>query len=108
VARDLRLLAAQGALPLITADLVELVHLLLGDPDEAVRIAASASLGALPLEELRRSRGTAARRRAILGYVLARRGDQGLREAVLQNSSTPTRRSRRRRPRFRRTSRSSS
>jgi hypothetical protein len=89
VARDLRLMAAQGALPLLPADLVELVHLLLADSDEAVRIAASTTLGALGLEELlpiARDRGTPG---LILGYVLSRRTDPGLREAVLQNPSTP-------------------
>jgi hypothetical protein len=89
VARDLRLMAAQGALPLIPADHIELVHLLLADPDEAVRITASTTLGALQLEELlpiARDRGTPG---PILGYLLERRTDPGLREALLQNPATP-------------------
>jgi hypothetical protein len=89
VARDLRLLAAQGALPLIPADLVELVHLLLADADEGVRTTAAATLGAMPAEELlpiARDRGTPG---PILGHLLAQRSDARLREIVLQNPSTP-------------------
>lgn len=89
VARDLRLLAAQGALPLIPADLVELVHLLLADSDEGVRSTAAATLAAMPAEELlpiARDRGTPG---PVLGHLLAKRSEAGLREVVLQNPSTP-------------------
>jgi hypothetical protein len=89
VARDLRLLAAQGALPLIPADLVELVHLLLADADQGVRATASATLAAMPAEELlsiARDRDTPG---PVLGYLLAARGEARLRELTLQNTSTP-------------------
>lgn len=89
VARDLRLLAAQGALPLIPADLVELVHLLLADADEGVRSTAAATLGAMPVEELlpiARDRATPG---PVLGHLLAGRSEARLREVVLQNPTTP-------------------
>ena len=78
---DLRLLAAQGALPLKPADLVELLHLLLRDTQPEVRDTAAATLLAQPLDEMlgigrdretprgcpRLDRGPAARARAARG-----------------------------------------
>ena len=49
---ELRLLAAQGALPLKPADLVDLLQLLVGDADAEVAQAAVATLKAMPKEEL--------------------------------------------------------
>jgi hypothetical protein len=86
---DLRLLAAQGALPLKPSDLVELLHLLLCDPQPDVRETATATLMAQPLEEMlpigrdRESPG------GVLAWIVAQRPERELREAVLQNTSLP-------------------
>jgi len=84
---DLRLLAAQGALPLKPSDLVELLHLLLQDPQPDVRETAAATLLAQPVEEMLpigRDRETPA---GVLGWMVAQRPERELREAVLQNPS---------------------
>lgn len=89
VPRDLRVLAAQGALPLKPADLVELLHLLLSDADPEVPEKAAATLRGIPVEELLpilKDRGTAG---AILAWGLAHREEKELREVVLQNPSLP-------------------
>jgi hypothetical protein len=89
VARDLRLMAAQGALPLKPADLAELLHHLLSDPDPAVGQSATATLTAMPVEEIvpiSRDRDTPP---ALLGWVLSAREEREIREAALQNPSTP-------------------
>jgi hypothetical protein len=89
VPRELRLLAAQGALPLKPIDLAELVHLLLGDSDPEVRAAADASLRSLPVAEflpLLKDREAPVQ---VLGWALVERGERELREAALQNHSTP-------------------
>jgi hypothetical protein len=88
IPKDLRLMAAQGALPLKPEDLVELLHLLLSDRDEAIRATAAASLDARPVEELLpmfRERSTPA---PILAWGLVHRAEKELREAILQNVST--------------------
>jgi hypothetical protein len=87
-ARDLRLMAAQGLLPLAPADLVELWSDLVRDPDEAIRSAAADSLTALPVEEclpIAKDRSTPG---AVLAWVVTHRQERELREAALQNTST--------------------
>jgi hypothetical protein len=89
VARDLRLMAAQGALPLKPADLAELLHHLLSDPDPVVGQSATATLTAMPADEIvpiSRDRDTPP---ALLGWVLSAREEREVREAALQNPSTP-------------------
>jgi hypothetical protein len=88
VARELRLMAAQGALPLKPVDLLELLQVLLADQDEEVRLTAGQSLEARPEPELLpllKDRGTPS---TILDWALMHRKEQALREAVLQNTST--------------------
>jgi len=87
VARDLRLMAAQGLLPLKPEDLLELWTGLVADADEGVRGAAEASLTAFPAAELLpilKSRDTP---QAVLGWAVSRRAEPELREAALQNHS---------------------
>ena len=87
VARDLRLMAAQGLLPLKPEDLLEMWTALVADPDEGVRGAAEASLTAFPAAELLpilKSRDTPP---AVLGWAVSRRAEPELREAALQNHS---------------------
>ena len=97
IPKDLRLMAAQGALPLKPADLVELLHFLLSDSDEEVRQAAAATLAGFPVEELlphrqgprdaapgaglgpREPRGARAARGRPPEHVDRRRGDRGRR-----------------------------
>jgi hypothetical protein len=89
VARELRLMAAQGALPLKPADLADLLHHLLGDPEAEIAQSASSTLMAMPVEEMLpigKDRDTPP---ALLGWVLSSREERELREATLQNPSTP-------------------
>ncbi len=89
VARDLRLMAAQGLLPLKPEDLLELWTELVADTDEGVRTAAEESLKAFPAAELQpilKSRDTPA---SVLGWAASRRAEPELREAALQNNSLP-------------------
>jgi hypothetical protein len=88
IPKDLRMMAAQGALPLKPADLVELLHFLLADPEADVCEAATAALGAFPVEEAQPicvDRLTSA---PVLGWLLANRKERELREPVLQNTTT--------------------
>jgi hypothetical protein len=89
VARDLRLMAAQGLLPLKPEDLLELWTGLVSDADEGVRGAAEASLTAFPAAELQpilKSRETPV---AVLGWAVSHRAEPELREAALQNHALP-------------------
>jgi hypothetical protein len=89
VARDLRLMAAQGLLPLKPEDLLELWTDLVDDPDEGVRSAADKSLSSFPAPELLpilKSRETPAR---ALAWAVTHRPEPELREVVLQNTSLP-------------------
>jgi len=89
VARDLRLMAAQGLLPLKPEDLVEMWTDLVKDPDEGVRAAADKSLSSFPAAELQpilRSRDTPA---SVLSWAVTYRTERELREVVLQNTSLP-------------------
>jgi hypothetical protein len=88
IPKDLRLVAAKGALPLKPDDLVELLHLLVSDRDEEVRNSATASLMARPVAELLpifRERTTPV---PVLGWGLVNRKEKELREAILQNVAT--------------------
>jgi hypothetical protein len=88
VPRELRLMAAQGALPLKPTDIVELLHFLLSDREEEVRQAAAASLAGFSVEELlplAKDRETPPQ---VLAWALANRGEREIRESVLQNTST--------------------
>jgi len=89
VPRDLRLMAAQGALPLKPADFIELLHHLMKDVDDEIRASAGSTLGAMPADELRpiiKDRDTPPE---VLAWGLAAREEQELREVVLQNTSLP-------------------
>jgi hypothetical protein len=89
VPRDLRLMAAQGLLPLKPEDLAELWTDLVRDPDEGVRSAAVKSLTELPVAELLpilRSRETPP---AVLSWAVTDRSERELREVTLQNTSLP-------------------
>jgi hypothetical protein len=89
VARDLRLMAAQGLLPLKPEDLLELWTELVSDADEGVRAAAAGSLTAFPAAELLpilKSRETPT---SVLSWAVSRRAEPELREATLQNHSLP-------------------
>jgi hypothetical protein len=88
IPKDLRLLAAQGALPLKPADLVELLHLLSSDADVEVKETASSALMKLPVEEalsIVKDRATPA---PVLAWMVTHRPEREVRESVLQNTST--------------------
>jgi hypothetical protein len=89
VPRELRLMAAQGALPLKPADLVDLLQQLLGDADEAVRDASSASLGGMPVDELLPILKDKESPPNVLAWAVAHRPERELLEVVLQNVSLP-------------------
>lgn len=87
VPKELRLLAAQGALPLKPEDVLELFTDLLRDPEKEIRDTAGASLGGFPREEflpILKSRETPP---AILAWGVTHRSERELREAALQNTS---------------------
>lgn len=87
--RDLKLIAAQGVLPLKPVDLAELLCLLLGDADQAVRDAARGTLIAMPADQmlsLLKDRQTPP---AVLAWAVGGRPETELREVALQNVSTP-------------------
>ena len=89
VARDLRLMAAQGLLPLKPEDLLELWTDLLRDADADVRSAAEKSLLEFPAAELLpvlKGRDASV---PVLAWAVARRAERELREAALQNTSLP-------------------
>ena len=89
VPKDIRYMAAQGALPLTPADLIDLLFHLLSDPEEEVRTAAAGSLAAIPHDDMLailKDRETPA---AVLAWGLANREEKDVREAALQNPSTP-------------------
>ena len=89
VPRELRLMAAQGALPLKPADFIELLHHLLKDTDEEIRAAAGQTLAGLPVDELKPILKDRESPPEVLAWALAAREEQALREVVLQNTSLP-------------------
>ena len=89
VPRELRLMAAQGALPLKPEDLVDLWTDLTRDPDETVRDTAITSLtGFDPAEFLPilKSKETPV---PVLTWAVTHRTERELREVVLQNTALP-------------------
>ena len=88
IARDLRLMGAQGLLPLDPTDLSELWCFLIKDPDSAVVDAATESLGQLPAEEFLPIAKDKDTPEAVLAWLVTQRPDRELREAAIQNPST--------------------
>jgi hypothetical protein len=89
VPRELRLMAAQGLLPLNPVDFTDLLQLLLSDSDEQIRDTAGATLAAIPEPEmlaLARDRDTPP---GVLAWAVANRPEKEVRETALQNPSTP-------------------
>jgi hypothetical protein len=87
IARDLRLMAAQGLLPLKPEDLLEMWTDLMRDSDPGVREAAAKSLATFPAPELlpiAKDRSTTA---PVLAWVVTHRPERDLREAALQNTT---------------------
>lgn len=89
VPRELRLMAAQGVLPLKTEDLLDLFVLLLKDRDEEVRSAAEKSLGSAPASELAPILKDKSSPPAVLAWALTHRPEHDLREFALQNPTAP-------------------
>jgi hypothetical protein len=89
VPRELRVMAAQGALPLKPADFIELLHHLLKDADEEIRGMAGKTLAGLPVDELKPILKDRETPPEVLAWGLAAREEQELREVVLQNTSLP-------------------
>jgi hypothetical protein len=89
VPKDLRLMAAQGLLPLKPTDIVELFHFLLSDKEQEIADTAKASLLGRPVDEMLpilKDRETPA---FVLAWALLHREERELREVVLQNPSLP-------------------
>ncbi len=87
IPRDLRLMAAQGALPLKPADLIELFHFLLGDSEEEVRAAADKAMREFPTDgalAIAKDRSTPPE---VLAWIIAERTEKEVRESALQNTS---------------------
>jgi hypothetical protein len=87
IPRDIRLMAAEGALPLGPADLADLLELLLRDVDEEIRGKAGASLQALPVDEMRTLAKDRTSPPGLLAWIVSVRPERELREAALQNTS---------------------
>ncbi|MHC4473708.1 MAG: HEAT repeat domain-containing protein [Planctomycetota bacterium] len=89
VQKDVRLMAAQGLLPLGPEDLLEMWTDLIRDSDEGVREAATKSLGEFPAAELlpvAKNRNTP---ETVLTWAVTYRNEREVRESALQNTSTP-------------------
>ncbi len=87
IPRDLRLMAAQGALPLKPVDLAELLVFLLADTEDEIGAAADKTLRELPAEgvlALCKDKGTPPE---VLRWVISQREERELREAAIQNTS---------------------
>ena len=89
VPRDLRLMAAQGLLPLNPVDFTDLLQHLLSDTDETIRSTAGTTLGAIPEPEMLALVKDRESPPAVLGWAVANRKEPEIREAALQNPSTP-------------------
>jgi hypothetical protein len=88
IPKDLRLMAAQGALPLKPADLVELLHFLLTDAETDVKTAAGTALLGVAPDEMRAICADRTTPPPILAWAIAYRPEKELREAALQNTNT--------------------
>jgi hypothetical protein len=89
VPRELRLMAAQGALPLKPADFIELLYHLLKDADDEIRGHGGQTLAGLPVDELKPDLQGPRDPSGGAGVGTGAREDQELREVVLQNTSLP-------------------
>ncbi len=87
VPRDLRLMAAQGALPLKPADLVELLLDLRKDPDAEVAETAKKSLAAQKVDELVPIAKDKFTPPPVLAWILDDRQEKQIQEVVLQNTN---------------------
>jgi hypothetical protein len=87
IPRDLRLLAAQGALPLKPADLVELFHFLLDDAEQEIRATADKALRDFPADGMLAIAKDKATLPAVLAWIIAERTEKEIRESALQNTS---------------------
>src|SRR5258708_27946138 len=83
--RDLRLLAAQGALPLKTEDVVDLLHYLLGDLDAEIAETAGTTLKAIPTDQMLPVLQATDTPPAVLAWAVRHRDEPRLREEGLQN-----------------------
>jgi hypothetical protein len=88
VAKDLRLMAAQGALPLGPIDLLDLLQSLLGDSEQEIREQAQQTMAGLPKDELLPIGKDRTTPPQILAWMLANREEPDLLEGVLQNTTT--------------------
>lgn len=88
VAKDLRLMAAQGALPLGPVDLLDLLHSLLADSEQEIRDEAQQTMAGVPKEELLPIGKDRTTPPQILGWILGNREEPDVLEGVLQNTTT--------------------
>jgi hypothetical protein len=89
VERDIRLIAAQGALPLGPADLFELLVLLTEDTDAEVAETARESLRGYSVEEALPFAASRTTAEAVLAWFVTHRPEPELRGAALQNPTLP-------------------
>lgn len=88
---ELRLLAAQGALPLGPSDLIELLAHLTTDHEESVRTASVQALSVFPSDDLLPILSDRATHPSVLAWAIEFRTDSDeLRTAALQNKSVPS------------------
>ena len=87
VAKELRLMAAQGALPLGPVDLLELLQHLLRDTEQEIREQSQQTMLGVPKEELLPIGKDRQTPPPILAWMLANRQEADVLEGVLQNTS---------------------
>jgi hypothetical protein len=87
VPKDLRSMAAQGALPLGPVDLLELLEFLLADREPEIAETASATLIAFDKDELLAVCKDRSSPAPVLAWVLKNRTERDVLESVLQNTT---------------------
>lgn len=88
VAKELRLMAAQGALPLGPVDLLDLLQHLLADSEQEIREQAQQTMAGVAKDELLPIGKDRTTPPQILGWILGNREEFDVLEGVLQNTST--------------------
>jgi hypothetical protein len=88
VPRELRLMAAQGALPLGPVDLLDLLQHLLTDPEPEIAATAEQSMQGVPAEELLPIAKDRSTPPDLLGWIISKRTEKDVVESALQNTST--------------------
>ena len=83
-----RLMAAEGAIPLIPSDLVQVLFCLLHDREENIRDAAKTSLNDIPEQAMSNILSDTSTSPELLDYISKESENEGYIQAILLNSTT--------------------